>query len=146
MQIIRMQSDSQIDNEKSGNFIDMSFTLRSLTNLIPEFHNLSLIPRFLSIKLWILHLRILMHQIFLAIKIWHYHWVPLCRLQLLVLSTLNEISAQWFIFSCFHIFTMDVLLNGHPISAKEELQLLCCIMGKTMSADVTFWLLMIGDW
>ena len=31
------------------------------------------------------------------------------------------------------IMTMDVLLNGHRISAKEESQLLCCEMEKTMS-------------
>ena len=29
--------------------------------------------------------------------------------------------------------TMDVLLYGHSISAKGELQLLRCLMGKTMS-------------
>ena len=36
--------------------------------------------------------------------------------------------------SCVHIhgFLMDILLNGHRISAKGELQSLCCMMGKTM--------------
>ena len=29
--------------------------------------------------------------------------------------------------------TMDVLLNGLSISARGELQSLCCMMGKTMS-------------
>ena len=33
---------------------------------------------------------------------------------------------------------MDVLLNGHSISAEGELQSLCCMMGKTMSPNVTF--------
>ena len=28
---------------------------------------------------------------------------------------------------------MDVLLNGHSISAEKELHSLCCMMGKTMS-------------
>ena len=41
---------------------------------------------------------------------------------------------------------MDVLLNGTSISAKRESQLLCCIMGKRCHFDVTFWLLMVGDW
>ena len=41
---------------------------------------------------------------------------------------------------------MDVLLNGHNISVKGELQSLCSMMGKTMSPDVTFRLLMVGDW
>ena len=30
------------------------------------------------------------------------------------------------------IMSMDVLLNGLSISAKGELQSLCCMMGKTM--------------
>ena len=53
--------------------------------------------------------------------------------------------------ACFSSYTiplfrfMDVLLNGHCISAKGESQSLCCMMGKTMSPDVTYWLLMIGD-
>ena len=34
--------------------------------------------------------------------------------------------------------TMDVLLNGLSISAKGELQSLCCIMGKTMSLRCHF--------
>ena len=41
---------------------------------------------------------------------------------------------------------IDVLLNGHSTLAKGELQSLCCMMGKIMSFDVTFWLLMVGDW
>ena len=41
---------------------------------------------------------------------------------------------------------MDELLNGLSISAKGELHSLRCMMGKTMSLDVTFWLLIIGDW
>ena len=41
---------------------------------------------------------------------------------------------------------MDVLLNGHSISAKGELQSLCCMMGKIMSPDVTFRRLMVGNW
>ena len=41
---------------------------------------------------------------------------------------------------------MDVLLNGLSISAKKESHLLCCIMGKRCHFDVTFWLLMVGDW
>ena len=41
---------------------------------------------------------------------------------------------------------MDVLLNVLNISAKGELQSLCCIMGKTMSLDDTIWLLIVGDW
>ena len=41
---------------------------------------------------------------------------------------------------------MDVLLNGLSISAKEELQSLCCMMGKRCHFDVTFWLLMVDDW
>ena len=42
--------------------------------------------------------------------------------------------------------TMDVLLNGLSISAKGELQLLCCIMGKRCHFDITFCLLIVGDW
>ena len=41
--------------------------------------------------------------------------------------------------------TMGVLLNGFSISAKGELQSLCCMMGKRLHFDVTFWLLMVGD-
>ena len=41
---------------------------------------------------------------------------------------------------------MDVLLYGLSISAKKELQSLCCMMGKRCHIDVTFWLLMVGDW
>ena len=41
---------------------------------------------------------------------------------------------------------MDVLLNGLRISDKREFQSLCCMIGKTMSPDVTFWLLMVSDW
>ena len=41
---------------------------------------------------------------------------------------------------------MDVLSNGLSISVKKESQLLCCIMGKRCHFDVTFWLLMVGDW
>ena len=33
---------------------------------------------------------------------------------------------------------MNVLLKGLSISAKGELQLLCCIMGKTMSLQCQF--------
>ena len=43
--------------------------------------------------------------------------------------------------SCTHMisgFIMDVLLNGLSISAKKELQLLCCMMGKTMSLRCHF--------
>ena len=32
----------------------------------------------------------------------------------------------------------DVLLNGLSISAKEELQSLCCMIGKTMSLRCHF--------
>ena len=39
---------------------------------------------------------------------------------------------------------MDVLSNRLSISAKKEL--LCCTMGKRCHFDVTFWLLMVGDW
>ena len=41
---------------------------------------------------------------------------------------------------------MDVLLNGLSLSAEGELQSLCCMTGKTMSPDVTSWLLIVGDW
>ena len=41
---------------------------------------------------------------------------------------------------------MDALVNGHSISAKEELQSLYCMMGKPMSLDVIFSLLMVDDW
>ena len=41
---------------------------------------------------------------------------------------------------------MDLLLNGYRISAKGESQSLCCMMGKTMSPDFTFWVLMVGYW
>ena len=41
---------------------------------------------------------------------------------------------------------MDVLLNALCISAKGELQSLCCMMGKTMSPEVIFWLLMVDNW
>ena len=44
------------------------------------------------------------------------------------------------------VVAMDVKLNGLSISAKKETQLLCCIMGKRCHFDVTFWLLMVGDW
>ena len=44
------------------------------------------------------------------------------------------------------VFNMDVLSNGLSISAKKDSQLLCCIMGKRCHLDVTFWLLMVGDW
>ena len=40
---------------------------------------------------------------------------------------------------------MDVILNGLSTSAEEELQSLCCMMGKTISLDVASWLLMFGD-
>ena len=33
---------------------------------------------------------------------------------------------------------MDILLNGFSISAEEELQLLCCMMEKTMSFQCHF--------
>ena len=36
------------------------------------------------------------------------------------------------------IIVMDVLLNGLSISAKGELQSLCCMMGKTMSLGYHF--------
>ena len=41
---------------------------------------------------------------------------------------------------------MDVLFNGLSISAKKEIQSRCCMMGKRYHFDVTFWLLMVGDW
>ena len=44
------------------------------------------------------------------------------------------------------VLTMDVLSNGLSISAKKWSQLLCCIMGKRCHFDVTFWLLIVGDW
>ena len=44
------------------------------------------------------------------------------------------------------VASMDIFLNGLSISAKTESQLLCCIMGKQCHFDVTFWVLMVGDW
>ena len=41
---------------------------------------------------------------------------------------------------------MDVLLNGLSISAKKEIQSRCCTIGKRCHFDVTFWMLMVGDW
>ena len=49
-------------------------------------------------------------------------------------------------FTTLLVMRMDVLSNGLSISAKKESQLLCCIMGKRCHFDVTFWLLMVGDW
>ena len=40
---------------------------------------------------------------------------------------------------------MDVLSNGLSISAKKELQSLCCIMGKTMSLRCHILAIMVGD-
>ena len=37
------------------------------------------------------------------------------------------------VFRIMYVCIMDVLLNGLSISAKGELQSLCCMMGKTMS-------------
>ena len=45
---------------------------------------------------------------------------------------------------CF-VYTMDALLDGLSISAKKELQSLCCMMGKRCLFDVIFWLSMFGD-
>ena len=40
--------------------------------------------------------------------------------------------------------SMDLLLNGLSISAKKELQSLCCMMGKTMSLRCHF--LAVNGW
>ena len=66
------------------------------------------------------------------------------------ISSILLISQVSFVATSYRVLLsveecMDVLLNGLSISAKKELQSLCCMMRKRCHIDVTFWLLMFGD-
>ena len=51
----------------------------------------------------------------------------------IMLHCYKHIFVNSMTFPLSHIKTMDVSLNGLSISAKIELQSLCCMMGKMMS-------------
>ena len=50
---------------------------------------------------------------------------------LIIITVTNNIRKYSIIYA--RGMAIDVLLNGFSIAAKEELQSLCCMMGKTVS-------------